>query len=699
MTLITEYSGWFFIFCLLLGAIYAFALYFKNKNIEFSQKMQLFLAILRGTVISFIAFLLLAPMLKLTMKHKEKPLIVFAIDNSASLVCGKDSAFYQNDFSEEINQLIQSFGSDYEIKPFLIGEKIVPINPQDQVVLNFEDKNTNLSSIFDNIDDYYANQNVGAVILLSDGIFNTGSNPFYKTAQLKCPIYTVGLGNTQLQTDFLISSVNHNRQVYKGNYFPVEVNILATKLAGKSARLTVVDDENNEFFKKDISISGMNYFETVKFSIQAGEKGVYRYQVHLTELDGEITYKNNHFSFFVKVVESKEKIAIIYHAPHPDVSAMKQALEMTDNYEVETFAAEEFKADPETYTLIVLHQLPSVRYSMATLLSKIQQKGISSLFVLGNQTNLPAFSGLNTGLSISQNKQLYNDAFPSLNSNFTLFTFPEEARQIVPFYPPLHTFFGDYKLSGSANVFMYQRINNVDTDYPLIVFNQTAGAKIGVIAGDGLWQWRMYNFIQTENHDAFNELMNKIALYLSVKADKSFFRIYSKPWFDENEALEFSAELYDESYELISDPEVKMVMTDEKGNQYSSLFSKKNNAYYLKMTDFPPGTYKWVASTAYGNKQYSKSGSFMVRPVEAETQNLVADHALLKSMAQNSDGLFYEVADMQNLIKDIGNNDNIKTIASYSKNYNLLLNSWLYFVVLILLMGVEWFLRKWAGGY
>ena len=78
-----------------------------------------------------------------------------------------------------------------------------------------------------------------------------------------------------------------------------EVNVLATKLAGKSARLTVVDDENNELFKKDISISGMNYFETVKFSIQAGEKGVYRYQLHLTELDGEITYKNNYFFFFI----------------------------------------------------------------------------------------------------------------------------------------------------------------------------------------------------------------------------------------------------------------------------------------------------------------------------------------------------------------------------------------------------------------
>ena len=138
---------------MLLGAIYAFALYYKNKNIEFSPKTQLFLAILRGTVISLIAFLLLAPMLKLTMKHKEKPLIVFAMDNSASLVCGKDSAFYRNDFSKEVNRLIESFGSDYEIKPYLIGEKVVSLNPKDQVVLNFEDKNTNLSEIFDNISD------------------------------------------------------------------------------------------------------------------------------------------------------------------------------------------------------------------------------------------------------------------------------------------------------------------------------------------------------------------------------------------------------------------------------------------------------------------------------------------------------------------------------------------------------------------
>ena len=43
--------------------------------------------------------------------------------------------------------------------------------------------------------------------------------------------------------------------------------------------------------------------------------------------------------------------------------------------------------------------------------------------------------------------------------------------------------------------------------------------------------------------------------------------------------------------------------------------------------------------------------------------------------------------------------ENIKSIASYEKSYSLLLNSWLYFAILVALFAVEWFLRKWNGGY
>jgi hypothetical protein len=49
--------------------------------------------------------------------------------------------------------------------------------------------------------------------------------------------------------------------------------------------------------------------------------------------------------------------------------------------------------------------------------------------------------------------------------------------------------------------------------------------------------------------------------------------------------------------------------------------------------------------------------------------------------------------------KEIKANDNIKPIASYHKKYSMLLNSPWYLAAIVLLLGIEWFLRKWHGGY
>ncbi len=699
MSLITEYSGWFFFLCILLGASYALLLYYKNKSIEYSKKSLITMASLRGIAVMLIAFLLLGPMLKMVLKQKEKPIIIVAVDNSKSLVSGKDSLFYYNEFPKQLKQLIKDLKKDHELKLYSIGEKVVLHSTNEELPLDFNDKRTNLSDIFDHIVENYSNQNVGGAVLFTDGIFNMGSNPFYKTNQIKFPVYTVGLGDTEQQKDLAIASIKLNRKAYKGNYFPVEVLVNASKLAGNKATFTVQDENENILFQKEITISGNSYFDVIQFSLLAKENGIFHYKAFLTELDDEITHKNNHAIFYVEVIDSKEKIAILYNSPHPDISAIKQALETSDNYEIELWAAETFKGNPEIYSLIIFHQLPSQNYPMSSLFNQIQQSKTSTLFILGSQTNLLAFNKLNSGLVISTNKQLFNDAFPLYNDNFSIFSFSEESKELFSYAPPLHTFFGEYKLSVSAHVFLYQKINNVVTDYPLILFNQMDGMKTGVIAGDGIWQWNIYNYVNYRNHDAFNELINKIVLYLSVKDKGRFFKVFAKNVYDESENLFFKAELYNESYELISDPDVKMTLTDDEGKQYTALFSKKYNAYELNMGSFPPGKYHWEATTSFGSKKYSDANSCLVIENDIETHNLVADHTLLQTISQHTDGKFYEINELEELIKDIQNDENIKTISSFSKNYNLLLNSWLYFVVLVLLFGVEWFLRKWGGGY
>lgn len=698
MALLTEHPLWLAIFAVLLGVGYAFFLYYKNENIIFEKRPRIIMAALRGLAITLIAFLLLAPMLKLTVKKSEKPMVLVAIDNSESVKSTKDSAFYKKEYPAQVQNLIAELGNKYEVKTYLVGDEDYLIGDKEPLSIDFSDKSTNLSSLFDQVNMLYSNRNVGAVVMLTDGIFNTAASPYYKAQNLSCPVYTVGLGNTELTKDLFISDISHNRQALKGNFFPVEIKVAANKLSGKSAELTVYEGEN-EVFHKSIALSGNRYFETVKFSLEAKSKGIHQYRVELTELDGEVTHKNNHSSFFVEVVESRDKVAIVFNSPHPDVAAMKEALELTDNYDVEVAPINEFHGNPADYSLVILHQLPSAANSASNLLSQIRKSGTSALYVVGPQTNLSVFNTLNTGVTIAQSKAMTNNAMPLYNDNFTAFTFSEEGRRMMPFYPPIKTIFGTYKTSVSANVFMYQKISGVDTKYPLVVFNDQSGARTGVVTGTGFWSWKLYNYLHAENHEAFNEFVDKMVLYLAAKGDKSQFRIQHQGVFAENAPVEFSAELYNDSYELINEPDVKMVIKGSGDTTYEEQFSKQNNSYYLNVGELPVGNYTWTATTQIGSKRLEKSGRFSVQAIMIETANLVADHDLLKNISKTTGGKFFDKKDIQKVAQEIKRNDNIKTIASYKKKYSMLLNSPLYLLAIVLLLGAEWFLRKWNGGY
>ncbi|MCR4878797.1 MAG: hypothetical protein K5901_05725 [Bacteroidales bacterium] len=697
MSLLTQYPLWLAIFAVLLGVGYALFLYFRNDNVAFEKRSRIVMASLRGLAMTLLAFLLLAPMLKMIRKQTDKPVIIFSIDNSESVKSGKDADFYTAEYPKQLQKIIDELAKDYDVDAYLVGDENKSAD-KTNAAPDFSDKSTNLSALFDDISLLYANRNVGAVVMLTDGIYNSGANPFYAAQKTNFPVYTVGLGSDEQATDLLIADIVHNKEVLKGNRAPVEVKIQAGKLAGKTAKLTVSGDKG-EVFSKTLQISGNQYFETVSFLVDAEQPGLKKFRVDLDELDGEVTHKNNHAQFIIRVIESKDKIAIVYDAPHPDVAAIRSALELSENYDVVVKSVDEFKDNPSDFGLVILHQLPSSKYPASSLLSQIRKSGVSSLYIIGTQTDLNAFNGLNTGLQITQSKNMTNNATAAYNSNFMLFSFSEEAQQLLPTLPPLQSPFGTYKAAVSANLFMKQRISGVETNYPLFLFNDVNGAKTGVISGTGLWSWKVYDYVNTQNHDAFNEIVNKTALFLVAKNDRSPFRVRHNAVFAENAPVEFSAELYNESGELLNTPDVKLTIKGSGDTTYDAQFSKQNNAYYLNMGELPVGTYTWTAKTQLGNKSYEKSGSFSVQEIFVETANLVANHDLLRSIAQTSNGKYFDRSEMEKVVKEIKANDNIKPVASYQKKYSMLLNSPWYLAAIVLLLGIEWFLRKWHGGY
>lgn len=431
MTILTEYPFWLIIFCIILGVLFSLILYYKNRDVDFGKRTTLLLYILRGVSTALIAFLILAPLTKMTQKVSDKPILFFAVDNSESIISNSDSTFYRTTFLTQLQDLQESFGDKYEVIPYLIGDKS---RKTDKNSSNFSDKSSNLSDLFDDINVLYSNRNVGAVLLFTDGIYNSGANPYYKVPRSKYPVYTIGMGDPNVQSDLFVSGIVHNNQAFKGNRFPVEIKIAANKLKGESFKLSVFEGDK-EVHSQNFTISSNQFFETVKLLFDAKEKGLKKYRVLLSNVAGEITYKNNMGAFYIEVVDQREKIAIIYNAPHPDIAAIKSALELSDKYQLDVYPISEYKGSINQYSLVILHQLPSITNSISNLLNDLQKSRVSILYILGSKSNYKSINNLNTGLSILQNKDLTNESLPVFNENFLSFSFSEEAKMMLSKFP------------------------------------------------------------------------------------------------------------------------------------------------------------------------------------------------------------------------------------------------------------------------
>lgn len=682
MNLISELPFYYSLLCLAAGSVYAYLLYNRERKRDtFSKPVLYSLFALRFFTVLFISLLLLGFLLKRNLNETEKPLILLTLDNSASVVSGKDSTEIKNEFVKKINQLNSSLSEKYNIQSLIFGTKVSQSTTPD-----FSDKETDISQLLNEVDNNYSNQNIGALVICSDGIINKGMNPLPIAEKFKFPVYTVALGDTTLKKDLILQKVNHNQVVYLGNKFPVEITLQSLKLKGQEATITISKDGVKKS-SQTVKINSDNFSQTINFVLEAEKPGVQKYSVSISPLTEETNTDNNSQNFIVDVIDTREKILILASAPHPDVAVIKESIESGQSYEVET-AYSDFKKPLKPYSLVILHNIQLSNTQLGIELTNNKQPYL--LIVPKQNDNLP-------GLKISVTSAKVNETEPYLNKNFSLFNLSDELKKYIKDLPAVNCPFGNYSSSAGANSLLFQKIGFVETENPLILFNENSGLKSGVIVGDGIWRWKFRDQADHGNTNLFNELILKTIQYLSVKADKSFFRLITKKIITENEPIEFNGEVYNQSYQLITEPDVTIVLTDEKDKQYNYTMSKKTDSYFVEAGLFPPGEYKYKSTIKVNNQVFSQSGSITVKAIVAEKINTVADHTLLFQLAQNTGGKLFAKNELDKLEKELMTSELIKPVTYTQKQLNDLIDlKWIFFLILGLL-SLEWFLRKRSG--
>lgn len=653
------------------------------------------MSIARFLVVFTMGVLLLKPLLQSEDQKIEKPIIVIAQDNSESILFNKDSSFYREVYPSALNELKVSLSSDYQVEVISFGDHI-----GDSLYFDFTDKQTDLSMLMNEIESRFFGRNLGAVILAGDGVYNKGMNPLYTNKFIESTtIYTIALGDTNKKKDLSIGNVANNKLAYLGNDFPIEVVVNADYLKGQML-VASISRNGIELAVQQKEITADNEVITLPFKIEADKAGKQLYTLELKALADEFTLLNNKQEVFIEVLDNKQEILIVTAAPHPDVAAIKYAIEKNINYKVEVVNIDDYSGGLEKYSLVVLHQVPSVNGGEQKLLNDIKKEKIPALYFVGGQTNYAAFNQLKTGLTL-MGPNGSTDAKPAMNVGFSNFVVEDVIKDLLPNLPPVQIpFASDYQVTNAVNVLFKQKIGNTSTNYPLIGFNPAGESKVGFVLGEGIWRWKFQDFIKNKSNVGFESLISKMVQYLAVKEDKSKFRVYAESEYLENERVIFNAELYNDIYELVNDPEVNLIITDAEGEELPTKnFSKAGQSYRLDAGIFGPGKYTYKAITSYDGKSYEVEGEFIVKALKVEYLNTVADHQLLYSLSENTGGRMYSKENFEDILEDIEENNKIASISYINQELTDIIKWGWILILLLTLLSIEWFLRKRYGAY
>lgn len=687
------FSGWWLLACLALGGLYAWLLYRQPTGL--SATWRYLLSAFRAILVSLIALLLLSPLIKSVTTHPQKPLILVAQDNSASIKLFKTVGFEPEQFINQLGNLKKALGDGYDVREFNFSDRL-----KDSLSTKFDGRQTDISAVLSSLNARFSNQNIGAVVLATDGLYNKGSSPQYNAGDLKTSIYTIALGDTIPKRDLLIANVNYNKTAFLGNDFEVEVLAEAYQSKGENLKLNIAED-GSTVFSQTIPVTATGFRKTITARLHADKKGIHKFTFSIQPVANEVSVTNNAETIYIEILDARQKVLLVYNGPHPDITAIKQSLESNRNYEVKTVLLNKLEAATlGNYSVAILYQLPTAVNSTLppVLFSRLKQLKIPVWYMVGAQSDIFQTNTVQKIVHISSGRQDVQETFAVPNADFSLFTLSDSTRRLLASLPPLSAPFGNYSAAAAQSVLLRQKIGSIETSYPLLAFGEEDGRREAVLSGEGLWKWRLAEFQTQGNYHAFDELLGQSVQYLTAKNNKTRFRVYpAKNVFDDGEDILLNAELYNEALELVNTPDVNIDLKSKAGKTYSFVFTRNGQSYQLNAGALPTDEYTYSAKAKLGDKTFTATGQFVIKPLNAETRQSAADHHLLYTLAHQNGGAMLMPNQVDRLAELIRKNENIKTLVYDDKTYRDLIDEKWLFVLILTLLSAEWFLRKREG--
>ena len=688
-------TPWLSAVFLLAAAAGAIWLY-RHTMPALPRSKRIVLGVLRFCALFSILLLLLEPVLRLVRHAEKEPVVAVLIDDSASLrlASGADTSLAgAQAHIRDILQHIPAAARGADVRCIRFGSDLdggeLPCFEPDSLALNAF--RTNIAQALVSTEERLRDENLRAVMLVSDGRYNTGRNPLYVSERYPVPVFTAVAGDTLRRQDIRVQRVLTNEVAYVGAELPIEVGIRAEGMGGHRITVSLAAD-GKTITSQALEIPPGNAEVVADLSVTPESEGLQRYTVAVTELPDEVTHRNNRESLAVRVLSSKRRILLVAAAPGPDVAAIRRLLPS-------------LLAD---FDVIVLAGYPG-RVSDTTVLQRIGEAA---------REGIPVFFLLTSATSITRLDIISEDALP-VETGRVREDFMEATFKTTPAgnnHPVMHISGGDSEVWGALPPLEYSRtqwtlspdaqalatvsVRGIDLPEPLLVVRRRAQHRTAALLGAGTWRWQNLPEDLSHFEQLPAELFANIIQWLTALEDDRPVRIYPvRDVFGGGESVQFSGQVYDESLNPVPDASVEIGLISPDGVEFPYLMHAIGSGRYtLDAGALPEGAYSWTA-TAYrgGESLGSDRGEFVVGSLTLEYREPGADATLMRQVAQRSGGVLLDQNRPEPFIEVLsayleGASDTIsQTREEDLRKHPALL------LLIIAFLAAEWFFRKRNG--
>lgn len=553
-----------------------------------------------------------------------------------------------------------------------------------------------------------SNDDIGALLILTDGANNIGEDPIKTAGMLNLPVYSLVVGNIISRKDISIAKINYQPIAYINTETSVQVEFWATGFVGQFAQLEIRDGKKT-LVSKRVILPADGALASEEFKLNIAEEGVKLLEASITAFPDESYKDNNSRHFRMKFLKDKIRILLMSSRLDWEFSFLKRALETDPHFDIKTvlgdrqgnFNAGDLPLNSDGWAnqdlVIAINSGAGALGSRINELSVAIKAKTGFLFIAGADSRILQINSWKEILPIdidNRANQVPGEYWPEPLATPRAKTILDIEGLDWDKQPPLRYMIAPVTLKSSSWVVMDVPGSNKER-WPAVVAGNYGQGKTIAMLGYPWWNRQFKRPTDPLEVKRIQQFWGNLARWLVTRDDLDKFNVSTdKAVYKLGEPITFSATVFDDNYNLVSGAKISLMIIDSVGTKRELQLAPEQPGRYIGEYGTPSaGSYTFsAAAVLVGDTLGRKQGGFVVESASLEMENPSANYLLMQRISEITDGKSYTIDNFDQFPQNL----KLKLKKSEVFSEHRPMNDIYTLMLAILLLSAEWAIRKFS---